>query len=102
MECRDLELHLINVVLKSHDGNMTAAANELGMSVSTLKGRRRDAEFSVPSPTPLEDALILVEILREYLPQLCGDDRLHVFHELDDGYCAKCGSDAYCECGEKP
>jgi len=59
------------------------------------------AEFakddSLPE-NPMEDAMILMGLLRDYLPIIPGDSRVHIFDSLADGYCRICGSDWECCC----
>jgi hypothetical protein len=44
-----------------------------------------------------------IELLREWLPDLCDDERLVVFERVADGYCRECGSKflpCYCTRGD--
>lgn len=97
MKLEYFNTHLANVILKKHNGNKTAAAGDLGISFSTMKRMSLSLEQE-QSDNPLYDATVLVEILREYMPQLCGDDRVLIHQMLTDGYCLTCGSDFKCSC----
>lgn len=105
MTSLELENHLIAVVLNRHNGNQTAAAAEIDIGYTTVRTRLKSPHFHDLPENPMADAMLLVDILREYLPMLPPDQRLVVFEQLTDGYCVRCGSDACdgaCPCEAGP
>lgn len=95
MTLNDFMQHICQTVLKRNGGRSFQAAEELDVGVVTLRNIKSDC---APPDNPRRDADVLVDILREFLPQMCGDDRVAVFEALSDGYCLSCGSDAGCAC----
>lgn len=97
MRLEDLEQHVAQVILKRHDGNLRHAAWE--MDVGTKMVEKLTTDIGNPSPDPMYDAEVIVDILREFFVQVSPTERHTLFEMVTDGYCMACGSDLQmCEC----
>lgn len=96
MNLIDLEQHVAHIILKRHGGDTRAAALEMGISTRLMESLT--SSIGNPSDDPMDDAGILVDILREFFPQISPTDRVSLFASILDGYCQTCGSDFGCQC----